>query len=199
MTTYNELDFIRNNYASTYGELTENGLHKLMQNINIKNKVFYDLGSGKGNVVLYAARNYPSLKKCKGIELHNVRHEEALQKLKEEQETIQKKVSFTQGDILKEHIGDGDIFYISNLCFPETVNEEIYKKLNKEMKPNSCVFCSKPLCKKRKSFVNRTVKQTWWENSDVYKYKKGKKGLISCKSENEKNIKKIKRITRKKR
>ena len=184
MTAFNDYDFTKNNYVSTYGELTQEGLNKLMQKTNTKNKVFYDLGSGKGNVVLYAARNYPNLKQCKGIELHNIRHQEAQQKLLEEPENIQKRVSFTQGDILEQPIQDGDIFYISNLCFPESVNEKIYKKLNKEMKPNSCVFCSKPLCRKRKSYVNRTVKQTWWENSDIYKYKKGKRGLIPCKPTN---------------
>ena len=48
------------------------------QKINTRNKVFYDLGSGKGNVVKYAAEDFPKLKKCKGVELHDDRHNEAV-------------------------------------------------------------------------------------------------------------------------
>ena len=110
MATYNEL-ILQEIIMLQHTENLQEGLDKLMQNINIKNKVFYDLGSGKGTLFLYAIK-YLSLKKCKGIELHNIRHQEALQKLKEEQETIHKKGFIYTRRYFKKSIGDGDIFIL---------------------------------------------------------------------------------------
>lgn len=172
--------FNRNNYASTYGELTREGLHKLLSKVNTRNKVFYDLGSGKGNVVKYAAEDFPKLKKCKGVELHDDRHDEAVQNIQGHQD--QQKIEYYHDDILNHKIKDGDIFYISNLCFPQEVNEKLYAKLHGEMKQGACVFCSKPLTHSKPSNVNTTVKQTWWEDSDIYKYLKTSKGLIPINS-----------------
>ena len=172
--------FNRNNYASTYGELTREGLHKLLSKINTRNKVFYDLGSGKGNVVKYAAEDFPKLKKCKGVELHDDRHNEAVANVEGHQN--QNKIEYYNDDILSHKIQDGDIFYVSNLCFPQEVNEKLYTKLHGEMKPGSCIFCSKPLTHSKPSNVNTTVKQTWWDASDIYKYIKTSKGLMPINS-----------------
>ena len=175
-----EQKFIQNNYASTYGELTRQGLNTLLHNKNLKNKVFYDLGSGKGNVVIYAAQDYPQFKKCNGIEFHDERHNEALINLQQNTD-LKPLVSFVHGDILKQNLSDGDFFYISNLCFNQSTNLKIYDKLKRELKQNATVFCSRPICNKNIK-PNKTVKQTWWENSDIYEYKKLGKKLIPVNS-----------------
>ena len=37
------------------------------------------------------------------------------------------KGEYYNDDILSHKIQDGDIFYVSNLCFPQEVNEKLYK------------------------------------------------------------------------
>lgn len=172
-----ETKFNKKGYASTYGELTIDGLKHLLYSIDTNHKIFYDLGSGKGNVVLYAVKNFPKLKKCKGIEFHDERHQEAKQLLNKNPKYLDK-IEFIHGDILKESLKDGDIFYISNLCFNEKTNKSLYNKLNKDLKNNSIVFCSKPLMNKLKSIPKTTVKQTWWEKSDIFQYIKSNNRLI---------------------
>jgi len=183
-----ETKFNKKGYASTYGELTRKGLNDLLKSVNTNNKIFYDLGSGKGNVVLYAVKDFPKLKKCKGIEFHDERHQEALQLL-ENNSKYADKVEFIHGDILKNSLKDGDIFYISNLCFNDKTNQSLYNKLNKELKKNSIVFCSRPLTHKLKSTPKTTVKQTWWNDSDIYQYIKKNNKLIP----HHNNIKKTKK------
>ena len=48
--------FTRNGYSNTYGEFTGEGLSQLFKNISVKNKVFYNLGSRKGQVVINAEK-----------------------------------------------------------------------------------------------------------------------------------------------
>lgn len=172
-----ENKFIKNGYASTYGELTRRGLKHLLKSINTNNKVFYDLGSGKGNVVIYAVKDFPQLKKSKGIEFHDERHQEAIHLLNKNSKYANK-VEFIHGDILKKSLKDGDIFYISNLCFNEKTNQLLYNKLNTDLKNNSIVFCSRPLSHKLKSTPKTTVKQTWWNKSNIYQYIKINNKLI---------------------
>jgi tRNA G46 methylase TrmB len=71
--------FEKHGYARTYGELTENGLKQLFEHLPTrKNKVFYDLGSGKGTVVFNAMKMYPELNRAVGIELDVQRHKSAV-------------------------------------------------------------------------------------------------------------------------
>ena len=73
-------EFKRKNYKYTYGELTKDGLESILKNINCTDKIFYDLGSGKGNVIINSIKLYPSFKKV--LELnYQTRYGEALEKL----------------------------------------------------------------------------------------------------------------------
>ena len=49
-------------YNLTYGELTRDGLLNLFKDVDTNNKTFYDLGSGDGNVLIYASEEFPNLK-----------------------------------------------------------------------------------------------------------------------------------------
>ena len=64
--------------------------------------------------------------------------------------------------------------------------EKIFNKLRKELKQNATVFCSRPICNKKVK-PNKTVKQTWWDNSDIYEYKKIGNKLVSTNKKNTTN------------
>jgi H3 lysine-79-specific histone-lysine N-methyltransferase len=170
LTDKEKKSFELKGYASTYGELTTKGLKQIMKNVeNIKDKIFVDLGSGGGNIVIHSIKKYP-LKKGVGIELSKHRHEIALKNQLKLPEEKQKKVKFYNDDILKKSFKTYDIFYISNLCFNEDTNEKIENKLFKEAKNNALIFCSKPMKLKLKLKKMIYVEQTWNKQSKIYMY-----------------------------
>ena len=76
-------------------------------------KVFYDLGSGYGNVLFYGAMQFPKVQ-FKGIEILHERNgvcEMLVQK------TGLTNVKPIRGNILETDFSDGDVFYIFNPLF----------------------------------------------------------------------------------
>lgn len=89
-------------------------LSDLFDPLQITNKtVFYDLGSGYGNIILYGAVKYPETK-FKGIEILKERHEVCSSLIEEEK---LKNAEAICADIFKTDISDGTIFYIYNPLF----------------------------------------------------------------------------------
>ena len=71
-----------------------------------------------------------------------------------------------------------DVIYISSLCFPENIVEQIKQKANKQCKNNCHIFTSKGFNMDNGNVDNikfleqTTIPQSWIENSklNVYKY-----------------------------
>ncbi len=165
------LEMNKKNYSPVYGELTKTGLFDLLKGINKSNKVFADLGSGSGNVVINAINRYPSLKKSVGIEYSKHRHLLALSNQQKLSNIKKDKVSFYNSDMFKKNFKTFDIIYISNLCFKDSLNIKLGVKLSKELRKNSYVFASQPFTISRKHTVETmSIKQTWGDNSTIYKY-----------------------------
>lgn len=76
--------FEKNGYAKTHGELTLEGLKKLIGKIKTKNKVFVDMGSGNGSVVINMVKTYSDVKKVIGIELNKERYDYSVERVKKE-------------------------------------------------------------------------------------------------------------------
>lgn len=150
----------------TYGELTEKGLVNLLNEVNTKGKIFYDLGSGKGNVLKYAAKNFDSLKQIVGIEIIKERHEQALLNTKPYPKISLYNDSFFSN---KYNYNDADIIYISNLCFSKEMNKKLNKKISEEVKPGSIIFSSKQLELTRDTtHKSITTEQTWSPDSNIH-------------------------------
>ena len=68
-----ECIFEKNGYAKTHGELTLEGLKKLIGKISTKGKVFVDMGSGNGSVIInminYKYFKYDNSKLLKKFEI----------------------------------------------------------------------------------------------------------------------------------
>jgi hypothetical protein len=89
-------------------------------------KVFYDLGSGYGNVLFYGALKCPGVR-FKGIEIlpeRNAVCEELIH------ETGLTNVTAIRGDILQTDLSDGDVFYLYNPLF-EFQYGELFVQLKK--------------------------------------------------------------------
>jgi len=99
-------------------------LADLFDHVEITDKtVFYDLGSGYGNIILYGAVKFPDAKFI-GIEILEERNQVCLDLIEKEQ--IQNATAIT-GDILKTDISDGTVFYLYNPLFNFQYAELIQK------------------------------------------------------------------------
>jgi ubiquinone/menaquinone biosynthesis C-methylase UbiE len=169
--------FEEKGYAITYGELTLEGLKKIMNKVDSKkdDKVFVDLGSGNGNIVINAIKEHPNLYKSIGIEFSKSRHETAENNLKKQKASIKKRVKFLNNDILDDGFdySDFDIIYISNLCFSDEINKRLSEKINNECNEDTHIFCSRPLHQLSNIPPPKIfqVPQTWISQSNINYYK----------------------------
>lgn len=171
-----EAKFKKNGYSSTYGYLTEKGIQQIIykaiekyKNKSIKNKIFIDLGSGDGSVVIYAS--IFDFKKVIGVELSTDRHDVAIKNKKKSKN--KDKIILHNGDLLKYDISNVDIIYISSLAFSDKFLKKIENKIEKEVKKGTIIFSSKELInKKLKKIYRFPVEQSWDFNSDIFMYSK---------------------------
>jgi len=151
-----------------YGEITDKGTQALMDSFseyfNNPDGVFYDLGSGKGNLSIYMAMNTP-LKKVCGIELHDERYGIA----KEKNKVLDlKQLSFIHDDYSNCNISDATIVYSDNSDMPRDKFNKAYDDL-----PKGCLVISTRRFKvlenkkkyKRTEVIEKTYaahKQNWY-------------------------------------
>ena len=102
------------NGLNSYRYGSSSFLADLFDPVEITNKtVFYDLGSGYGNIILYGAVKYPEAKFI-GIEILEERNQVCIDLIEKEQIP---NASAITGDILKTDIADGTVFYVYNPLF----------------------------------------------------------------------------------
>jgi hypothetical protein len=181
---YNKPEFLNDgldygNNHITYGEITYEGIEEVIKKMKEivdvnKYKNFVDIGSGNGKYPLYMA-GLNNIKKSIGIEIVKIRHkkaEELKETLKEEKEI--EKVKFINDDFRKVNLktetnGEISIVFISNLCFNEEMNEELYKKLIDELPTESIIISSKKAnIIKDKKTIEIICQMSWNLDSTVY-------------------------------
>lgn len=128
-----------------YGEPCAYEIDNLIQELNInENDVFYDLGSGNGNVcatVLFGS----SCKKAVGIELSDTRHNEAI-RIKNQiyknhpDKTIDKQLIFINDNFMNYNYEDATIVFMDSVLFENKTINNIEKKLKNN--PNIRYFIS---------------------------------------------------------
>jgi SAM-dependent methyltransferase len=168
--------------APTYGEITYDGLQHIIDDIKpqLKDGVFYDLGSGVGKVVVHVYLN-SDVKKAAGIELCTQRFDNAMnvRNTMEQRGLIadNKKIEFIDQDILKANINDATVVYMCSTCFDQNLMTNIMKKLAQEAKPGLLLLTLKKLPENYREYGFEMIepsyqeKMTWSESSPVHRYK----------------------------
>lgn len=168
----------------TYGELEYDGLEIINNILNPNKEVnyFFDIGSGRGKLVLYEASE-PNIIKSYGIELVKQRHDDAVKLLNNIKENdnfdeFTNKVNFIFGDIFDIDLGkmiepnSKVLVWISNLCFSKNINEKIFDKITNELPKGTLIACSQSSENlKLEKLPNIIVPMSWTSNSDVNVYK----------------------------
>lgn len=150
----------------TYGELTVEGVRQLLVDAGPRfeqangrpPKVFLDLGSGGGKVVLCAAGLLPSLELAVGVELSAPRHEIARRDLsdlsaQEPDLDIEDRVYFLQQDVRKAvaPIAAADVIWVSNTCFPKGLNKEVGVLLDEYAQKGTVVYATRDISLSRRA------------------------------------------------
>ena len=130
------------NGLNSYRYGSSSFLADLFDPVEITNKtVFYDLGSGYGNIILHGAVKYPEAKFI-GIEILEERNQVCIDLIEKEQ--IPNATAIT-GDILKTDIADGTVFYLYNPLF-NFQYAELLEKLYKISLAKTIIIIAESRC-----------------------------------------------------
>lgn len=109
-------------------------IKKLLKQVNLKNKNFYELGSGDGRVVIEAAKMGAN---SYGIEQSLLRVLYSRFKSVKNARFIHRRTSFIHGDIFRQDLSKADIVFV--FLLPKGV-EKLKPKLKKELKKGSLII-----------------------------------------------------------
>lgn len=152
----------------TFGTVNKDDFEKLINNFSEyfnKDTVFYDLGSGLGNIVNHVSIKVTPKKSC-GIELSHERHEYA------KQFSIDNNIQsiFLEGSFFDFDISDATVIYNDNTMYTIKVNKKIY-----DMIPTGCLYffrnCAYKLFTKEEVFTTSCA-TTYGSSSLFYLIKK---------------------------
>ena len=116
--------------GSTYGEITATGFQTLMASCELMpSDSFVDLGSGRGECVIQAAREYRVLR-ATGVELAPSRHGLAITALAASEADVRSRTSFILGDVGAPEAAsalaeDSSVVWLSNLLFDAALMQRI--------------------------------------------------------------------------
>jgi hypothetical protein len=166
-------------FVYTYGEMTWKGIQTMysifhqihpISQYPLHRRVFYDLGSGIGKLVLGMAELGVH---SKGIEMIEERNQIACHAKSKLPQSVQQRIELTCGSFLDHSIQDAGWIFISNLCFPEKVNKELADKLDEETQSKTLILCSKEM--PFHQFIlkaKKMLEMTWSNQSQVFLYEK---------------------------
>eukprot|EP00439_Symbiodinium_sp_Y106_P024221 s4196_g2.t4 len=149
--------------------------------------IFYDLGSGRGQVVLAAALSSKP-KKCVGIELMEPRHQAALAAKAYAPEDIQRICEFRCEDALAGHLEDACKVYLCNAAFPRHLNAAFAAALDPQRAPalEALVTCAalpeESLHQARLQLTQVAECSATWatQGAPLFLYKRGGDGIRSA-------------------
>lgn len=163
-----------------YGETVMNSLFSMVSDMAPKKgEVFYDLGSGGGKNLLFAALSFP-FSKCVGVEYIDVLADTAkskLTKLKQDLPTLNfefpQTVDFVNTDFLKFDLSDADIIYTYSTCFSEDLMRGMAAVLSEQLKPGSRVITiTKQLYSDKLRLIKSGSHAMEWGDATSYFYEK---------------------------
>jgi len=173
------------NHATTYGEVSTAGIQSLSDTFRklspllkfpVSQRIFYDLGSGIGSLVVGIAILNPEIQ-SRGIEIvpDRVRQAQtALAKIKSPK--LLDRIKIHQGDIFTGDYNyrDAAWIFVSNLCFTPEMDKLLAEKLAKECLVGCTLICSRQVDIQGFKCIEKSlaVPMTWSTTSTCNVYKK---------------------------
>tara|TARA_B100000524_G_scaffold63346_1_gene29285 strand:- start:920 stop:1456 length:537 start_codon:yes stop_codon:yes gene_type:complete len=153
----------KNNTSFIYGEVCCKNLSEILLELELNDRLFLDIGSGCGKIVLYLAIKLNM--NTEGLEIDKNRFDKSIEFLNKL--NLLDNVTFYNESFKKVYLGNYDVIYCCNLVFSDEDNKILYKKIIKEFKGISILFdyddvLSRFLIKKY------NVKTSWSKYQIVY-------------------------------
>lgn len=166
-----------------YGESHLPSLYGLFNEISPKpGEIFYDLGSGSGRLVLYAALSFP-FAKCIGIELLDDLINIAQTKLelcKKELPNLPDfdasklgEIEFIHADFRKIDISNANIIYIASTCFDDEFMLDLALHLENQLLAGTRIITfSRPLPSKQFKIIKNRLYPMEWGQVTIFFHEK---------------------------
>lgn len=166
-----------------YGDTDLDSLQQMIEYMEPKpGAVFYDLGSGGGRVVLYAALSF-AFSKCTGVELIEdlVKHSNTMlnkfnQKLPEASfltQPFNTQVGFVNDDFTKIDLRDADIIYTYSTCFDYQLMGAMAEHLDQQVKPGTKIITvTKSLPSSKFKLLKEDKHMMEWGQATTWFYEK---------------------------
>lgn len=141
-----------------------------------KAKVFYDLGSGIGNITI-SAFLIKNFEKCCGVELLKSLYEtslEAKNRLINIDLTTKNKVQFINNNLIEQNFSDADIIYFSCPTKNEDLMNQIEKKIVDNLKTDTIIFSLIHVFNDKNNFelLSAKIVQSAWGETPMLIYRK---------------------------
>lgn len=153
----------------TYRTISDEGIDAFVRDIGItKDDVFYDLGSGVGNVCDRVFKT-TYVRKCVGIEYDNDRYNYSVPL---NRRTSSREVRFIQGNFMDQDWSDATILFMDSIMFSEDTLKEIEIKARQSCPHLRYVISMKSLPNSTQWTHLKTVKvKVSWGSSQYNLYK----------------------------
>ena len=153
----------KNNTSFIYGEVCCKNLSEILLDLELNDRLFLDIGSGCGKIVLYLTIKLNM--NAEGLEIDIERFNQSI-KLQEDLNLIDK-ILFYNEDFVKVYFGNYDIIYCCNLVFSDEDNLILYQKLLKEFK--GVVFLFNYNNQIGKFFIKKyNIKTSWNKKQEMF-------------------------------
>lgn len=165
---------VRRKRSLLYGETPSKTVNILLEKyVRPTDKILYDLGSGKGNVVIQAALS-GKFKKAVGVEVVQERHEMSLEALKRGQTFLPSdtEVKFINGDFLSSDFSDADVIYITATAYSKKLLKDLQSRLITIKLGTRIVITDKQLNPRQFYLVDKINLPMSYADADIYVYEK---------------------------
>lgn len=164
-----------------YGEILPETFQIILEKAHVAdNELFYDLGSGVGKAVLWAALSFP-FKKAVGIELIEDIHQASKAVLKNYQEQVRpllplekqsQEVDFIQADFCEVDLSNADVLFIHATCFTDDTMNRLVRHLT-SLKPGARVItATKHISSPAFELIHSKFYRMGWGEANIYIYKR---------------------------
>jgi len=174
---------IYDDLSLVYGESHLPSLYEIFNEINPRSgEIFYDLGSGGGRLLLYAALSFP-FAKCVGIELLDDLINIAQIKLelcKKELSNLSDfdanklgEIAFVQADFTQIDLSAANVVYTASTCFSEEFMYNLALRLENQLSIGARVITlSRPLPSKQFTIIKSQFYPMEWGKVTVFFHEK---------------------------
>jgi len=165
---------VRRKRSLLFGETPAKTVDTLLEKyVRPTDKVFYDLGSGVGNVVIQAALS-GRFNKTVGVEVVSERYEMSQEALKRAQPLLSNDVGtcFVNGDFLSYDFSDADVIYVYATAYSNRLLKDLQSRLITVKPKTRIIIADKQLDKKRFSLVDQVNLSMSSVDADIYIYEK---------------------------